>query len=141
MRTVEYPDLSSQPRAPSAGEIPTINYMVEKFIYNQQSNNYKCPQGATLTTNGSWYTKDHTSKTLKNSTLYKFQQFKTSACKSCPVKHLCTRNKIGRIIDRSEYQSTVDRNNSRIIAEKERYLLRQQIVEHPFGTIKRAWGY
>ena len=57
------------------------------------------------------------------------------------MKQFCTRNERGRIIDRSEYQETVDRNNARVINEKERYLLRQQIVEHPFGTIKRAWGY
>ena len=121
--------------------IPTPEYFSEKFSYNKESQTYNCPAGKTLTTNGSWYTKDHTAKTRKNSTKYHFQQFKTSACKNCSVKHFCTKNKIGRIIDRSEYQDTVDKNNARIIHEKERYLLRQQIVEHPFGTIKRAWGY
>ncbi|MEO5572060.1 MAG: transposase [Bacteroidia bacterium] len=62
-------------------------------------------------------------------------------CKTCPVRHLCTKNAIGRIIYRTQYQDTMDRNNARMINQKERYLRRQQIIEHPFGTIKRAWGY
>ena len=122
-------------------DVPTSDYFSEKFKYNKESHTYTCPQGETLKTNGSFYTKDHTAKTRKNSTKYLFQQFKTKACKSCSVKQICTKNKNGRIIDRSQYQDTIDRNNARIVNEKERYLLRQQIVEHPFGTIKRAWGY
>lgn len=131
----------ANPERTSAGEVPTPDYMVEKFIYTKESHTYTCPQGETLTTNASWYTKDHTAKTRRKSTKYLFQQFKTKACKTCPVKHLCTKNAIGRIIDRSQYQDTVDRNNARMINQKERYLRRQQIIEHPFGTIKRAWGY
>jgi IS5 family transposase len=55
--------------------------------------------------------------------------------------HLCTANKLGRLIERSQYAEAVEENLKRVKEHKEKYLRRQQIVEHPFGTIKRAWGY
>jgi hypothetical protein len=60
------------------------------------------------------------------------------------VKSLCTRNKNpclpdrqGRLIERSQYAPAVEANTKRIHLEKEKYLQRQEIVEHPFGNIKR----
>ncbi|MBL0248746.1 MAG: transposase [Sphingobacteriales bacterium] len=47
----------------------------------------------------------------------------------------------GRLIERSEYQQYVDINKKNIEKNKNLYKLRQQIVEHPYGTIKRQWGY
>lgn len=35
----------------------------------------------------------------------------------------------------------IRRNNQRVIEQKEIYRRRQAIIEHPFGTIKRARGY
>lgn len=47
----------------------------------------------------------------------------------------------GRIIQRSLYQEAVDLNNQRVMQEKEKYRKRQEMVEHPFGIVKRQWGY
>ncbi len=44
-------------------------------------------------------------------------------------------------LERSEYAEAVEQNQKRIQRHPEVYLRRQQIVEHPFGTIKRWWGY
>lgn len=55
--------------------------------------------------------------------------------------HLCTVLKRGRVIERSQYAEAVDANNKRVKEHKDKYLRRQQIVEHPFGTIKRWWAY
>jgi len=46
-----------------------------------------------------------------------------------------------RIIHRSEYQNAVDLNNNNIKRNPQYYKRRQAIVEHPFGTIKRHFGY
>ena len=35
----------------------------------------------------------------------------------------------------------MDENNKRVNEQADLYKRRQAIVEHPFGTIKRAWGY
>ena len=46
-----------------------------------------------------------------------------------------------RATERSEYQDAVDENNKRTDENMPVYKIRQQITEHPFGTIKRSWGY
>ena len=117
--------------------IPTPEYYGEHFIYNTDNDTYTCPQGQTMTTNGSWY-----KKVNRNSTSL-VRHFKTKACRECPVCHLCTSSpkQRGRVIERSQYQQAVDENNNRVYTEKEKYRRRQQIVEHPFGVIKRQWGY
>lgn len=47
----------------------------------------------------------------------------------------------GKAIERSEYEEYVQANAVRVKAEREKYRRRQAIVEHPFGTLKRSWGY
>jgi hypothetical protein len=44
------------------------------------------------------------------------------------------------LIERSQYQESVDANNLRVRNEKEKYRLRQTMAEHPFGVVKRQWG-
>jgi len=131
-------------------EQPTVKhleneYLVENFKYNPDNDTYTCPIGETLRSNGNWYHKTHNSekkkKTRKNITNYRIKQYKTPACKTCPLMEKCTKNKAGRMIERSEHQGTVERNNQRLFTNKELYRRRQAIVEHPFGTIKRAWGF
>jgi transposase len=120
-------------------------FLVENFTYDKENDTYTCPNGEILRTNGNWYNKNHDSekrkKTRKNTTNYRLKQYKTTACKSCHLKEQCTKIKTGRMIERSEHQDVVDRNNQRLHVQKELYRRRQAIVEHPFGTIKRAWGF
>lgn len=118
-------------------------YLVENFTYNKKDDTYICPQGHILRTNGKYYNKTHSHKDRKNSLQTKIKQYKTPHCKTCPVINQCTKNTRGRgrVIERNEHQDSVDRNNYRINNQRELYNRRQQICEHPFGTIKRAWGY
>ena len=67
--------------------------------------------------------------------------YKTKACINCSLRKKCTQNKKGRVIKRSEYQDTIYENNSRVIQSHDYYKLRQQIIEHPFGVLKRQWGF
>ena len=61
---------------------------------------------------------------------------------SCPVYDLSTRskNKRGRVIERLVYIHLLEKNKQRMNTI-EIYRQRQAIVEHPFGIIKRQWGY
>ena len=77
----------------------------------------------------------------KNASPNLAKHYKSKACRSCPVKALCTANKAGRLIVRSEHAPAIEANNRRVDRRKEAYRKRQAIVEHPFGTIKRSWGY
>jgi transposase len=111
-------------------------FLAESFQYHKSSDTYTCPAGATLTTLGTL----HHKKGEANETSYRFKTYRTKACKTCPLKHQCT--KLGkRIIQRSEYQDAVDTNDNNIKKNPQYYKRRQAICEHPFGTIKRQWGY
>ncbi len=57
------------------------------------------------------------------------------------MKDLCSKAKYGKGIQRSEYQEYINQNKQRIENNKDYYRKRQTIVEHPYGTIKRQWGF
>ena len=115
----------------------TPNYMIDKFTYNASTDTYTCPQGETLKTKGTWHSKSRDGKES-----YKFKKYRTPACASCPVRHLCTGRKDGgRELDRSEFADTTEANTKRYEANAKLYRSRQEINEHIFGTIKRKWGY
>ena len=119
----------------TASHAPDWNYDIEHFIYNQQEDHYTCPEGQTLSTNGKWYTKDRKASSVK------VKHYKTGKCLNCSVFVQCTKNKDGRLIERSQYQSNIDSNARRMEQNKQTYKRRQAIVEHPFGIIKRQWGF
>jgi hypothetical protein len=62
------------------------------------------------------------------------------ACINCSVRHLCTNGKARIIKDRpyEKYARIVDK---RTRENAETYRQRKQLVEHPWGTVKRSWGY
>jgi transposase len=107
----------------------------DHFTYNKETDTYSCSQGQILTTNGTWYT------SKKDNRIVRFKQYRTPGCKDCPLKSTCTTRVDGRRIERNQYQDWVDLNNKRVDENKALYKRRQAIVEHPFGTIKRSWGY
>lgn len=115
-----------------ASQAPDPNYNSEHFIYNKQKDSYTCPQGHLLKSNGSTYKGRN----------YRFKQYKTKACKNCPVRNLCTTSIAnGKVIQRSEFQQYIEQNAKRVLLNPEAYKKRQAIVEHPYGTMKRQWGF
>jgi len=114
---------------------PDERYNFDQFIYNQQQDCYTCPQQQTLTTNGNWYQKS------KQRYIYFVKHYKTKSCATCPALALCTKNKKGRLLERSENQPYIEQNKKNIEANTKTYKKRQAIVEHPYGIIKRQWGF
>ena len=45
------------------------------------------------------------------------------------------------MIERSEHAPYIEQNKQNIEADPQTYKRRQAIVEHPYGTIKRQWGF
>ncbi|MFZ2897507.1 MAG: IS1182 family transposase [Saprospiraceae bacterium] len=115
-------------------------FTTDKFEYVPQGHYYICPQGYELHTNGQWYERKN-SRSPAPEVQYRIQQFKTPACMSCPVRSQCTKAKYGRMIERSEFQDATDANDKRVRERRDYYSKRQAIVEHPFGTVKRQWGF
>lgn len=118
-----------------ASHAPDISFDVEHFEYNKERDEYTCPAGNVLTTNGRWYNK------ASGKTINKVKHYKTKACLTCHLFEKCTRNKSGRFIERSEHMDLIDANKKRLQQNMELYRKRQAIVEHPFGVIKRQWDF
>ena len=124
------------PGIPSSSQAPNHEYNFEHFKYDGQSDTYSCPQGEVLRTNGTWY-KEHN----RRDNIIIFKQYKTRSCKLCPVHSQCTRSKDGRVLSRSTFAEYYDRNRKTYQEKEHLYKRRQAIVEHPFGTMKRQWGF
>lgn len=112
---------------------PDTCYNVERFVYDPDADTYTCPEAKVLHTNGQWY--------VKSNHGYQVKHYKTAACSTCPAFTLCTKNKNGRLIERSEYQDYVEQNRRNIEKDPTTYKKRQAIIEHTYGIIKRQWGF
>jgi radical SAM protein with 4Fe4S-binding SPASM domain len=117
---------------------PDEAYNYAYFKYDETGDTYTCPQQQVLTTNGNWYQKN---KERKERYINTIKHYKTNACLVCPVRELCTKNQKGRVIERSVYADSIEINRLNIEAAPLIYKKRQSIVEHPYGTIKRQWGF
>jgi transposase len=100
----------------------------ELFVYDPETDAYTCPAGATLAFRFDTIEKER-----------HIRYYKTSACRQCPLKDKCTRNKEGRRITRWVDEHIIEETQARVQAHPEIMQQRQQLVEHPFGTIKFWW--
>jgi transposase len=114
---------------------PDLAFDLEYFKYEKVTDSYTCPANETMTTNGNWYAKKN------GKSITQVRHYKTSACLSCALFKKCTKNAKGRLIERSEYADLIYENKVRIENNYEIYRRRQAIVEHPYGVIKRQWGF
>ncbi|MGA2408714.1 MAG: transposase, partial [Bacteroidales bacterium] len=57
------------------------------------------------------------------------------------VHSQCTRSKKGRILSRTTFTEYYELNRKTYLEKEHLYKRRQVIVEHPYGTIKRQWGF
>jgi hypothetical protein len=124
------------PDVPSTSQAPNHDYNFEHFKYDKESDNYTCPHGEKLITNGRWYKEQN-----RRDNIIIFKQYKTRSCKSCPVHSQCTRSKAGRVLSRSTFAEYYERNRKNFHEKEHLYKRRQTIVEHPYGTLKRQWGF
>jgi len=91
-----------------ASHAPDHAFDVEYFEYSKESDEYTCPAGKKLTTNGNWYNK------ASGKTINRVKHYKTTACLSCPLFSRCTVNKKGRLIERSEHMDLIEANKARL---------------------------
>jgi transposase len=67
--------------------------------------------------------------------------YRASGCNQCALKTKCTRNKANRTITREEDEHLMEQMAERMAQAPDKIKQRKALVEHPFGTIKRALGY
>ena len=95
------------------------------FKYNRETDEYICPMG-------------HVMKRWKGKTA---TYTNAKACKECPNRDKCTKSSHGRTILRNEHEDIIEEAINRYKENSELYRMRQQLVEHPFGTMKRILGF
>lgn len=106
-------------------------FYANKFKYDKKEDVYICPANQKLYPSRlRWAAKVQTRD---------YNNYK--ACRECELKDKCTTSKKGRTISRKLDQETLDRVDKRTKKNLELYKKRQMIVEHPFGTIKRGFGF
>ena len=119
----------SSPKAHSSHNNGLFDMQI--FDYNKENDTYTCPAGALMQRSGKIYKKRN----------HRVKRYYTKACDGCRLREKCTRNKMGRFIERSIYQEALEENQKRVKQNPEYYRMRQQITEHQFGTLKRQWGF
>jgi hypothetical protein len=119
------------PRQKFTGNIENAEFQSDKFKYDEEQDVYICPAGQTL----------YPGK-IREVREVKYQVYKNNrACNQCELKDKCSKSSKGRTIYRNIEQKRLDEIERRTKVNKQLYQQRQMIVEHPFGTIKRIWGF
>ena len=101
-----------------------------QFRYDAAKDVYVCPAKQELTYRTSTFELGR-----------ELRYYRASGCQHCALKAQCTRNKANRRISREANEHLMEQMAARLKAQPEKFRLRKSLVEHPFGTIKRAFGY
>ena len=98
----------------------------DDFHYDNQNDTYICPARETLT---------FRFQTTEQKRPVRY--YETNACRECPLRTQCTRNKRNRRITRHADETVLEQMHRRVLARPDILARRKTIVEHVFGTIKR----
>jgi IS5 family transposase len=97
----------------------------EEFIYDKDTDSYTCPAGQILR----FSAEDKCYMRYRN----------VKACNKCALKSLCTKGN-RKDICRHVHEEHAEQNDSDFEENTALYRTRQELSEHPFGTIKRTMG-
>jgi transposase len=100
----------------------------DDFIYDAQSDEYRCPAGSRLI----W-------RFAREENGHLINRYWSSDCPRCPIKAQCTPSKYRRV-SRWEHEVTLEAMQSRLDKNPKAMRMRRQTVEHPFGTFKDWMG-
>jgi len=125
MNTLGIKAVVSRQRPSNPKDQPAMLH-TENFKYDKDADLYTCPTGQILHA--------HSKKTAKRRSY-----FNKEACSACPHKDACTRGKNNyRCVSRGQYAEVYEEADKVFQENLELYKQRQQLVEHPFGTIKHT---
>lgn len=114
-------------RNADGGKQVDSSFYKRKFTYDKEKDAYICPAGNVLNL---WATYDARGEKL----------YRTEKCNSCEHRIKCTTHKRGRIVTRRRNEEIMEDNRMRVKDNMDMINIRKELVEHPFGTIKRAFN-
>lgn len=116
------------PKSITSGAKADGRFDKEDFVYDPESNEYRCPAGQRLV----WRF-----ATIESG--LKLHCYWSSHCQRCAVKEQCTPSHARRV-RRWEHESVLAAMQTRLDHAPEIMRIRRQTVKHPFGTIKSWMG-
>ncbi len=110
-------------------------YRADHFVYDAVTDKFICPEGNSLPR-----------VTSPKGVMMNGKRvwiYRGGSCDRCPQGVLCTRNPQGRTITVREHHEVIESFRVKMRTEpyKKRIRQRKEICEHPFGTLKRTFGY
>src|SRR2546421_158573 len=115
------------PRPETVNPKGTQYFSRDQFSYDRESDNWRCPAGATL----SLFKTSHTQKK---------KEYTSRACGTCALKPQCTKA-AQRVIVRDFYEDAREAMHRRASAHPSWMKHRRGMGGQPFGTMKRLMGY
>lgn len=138
-RVVVSPDAENKKSKNNSDEktVSSEKYQQEDFNYNKEKDVYICPEGNEL---------EKTNENVfldKNGREVNAYKCKPEICNSCLQKQYCSKGTNGRKLLVSANKDLMQSYNETLKTKKNKHLIskRKELVEHPFGTIKRNFGY
>ena len=129
-RCVEHGITPFIPKSDTSANSARGLYGKSQFKYDATKDVYICPAGATLTYRFATIELDR-----------ELKYYRAGKCQQCDLKSRCTRNKANRTITREANEHLMEAMAARMQAQPDKFKLRKTLAEHPFGTIKRYFGY
>lgn len=118
-------------KVPARTKVPAPAYYHDRFVYDPATDSFRCPAGHTL---HRWTV--HPKSDGRRTFIYR-----TTGCRECSVRTLCTTSPRGRYVYRWEYEDVLNRLKERLARSPDTVKRRKAIVEHPFGTLKGGWNF
>lgn len=118
----------------SQGQTLSNPYHKDKFIYDVNTNSYKCPNGQIL---------KFVKRKKARQVITLIYRSTGKICRKCPSFGICTRNKIyGRELQVGLYDAEIKRHREwmKTAEARETYKHRKEIIEPSFGIIKEVMG-
>ena len=137
-------DLSEPVPVDQIEKLPTktikgeTRFYKQAFVYDAETNVYRCPAGEALT-HSSAYTTTQAGKKIHRQRYRALEE----ACASCSLASQCLRGKAKfRQIDRGEHEDAIDRQVEKMKQPQssEKYSRRRHAGERPFAVIKQVFG-
>jgi transposase len=129
-RCVEHGITPFIPKSDTSANTKLGLYGKSQFKYDAMKDVYECPAGAVLTYRFSTCELGR-----------ELQYYRAKGCKTCALKSRCTRNQGNRTITREANEHLMEAMAQRMRQQPAKFKLRKTLAEHPFGTIKRWFGY
>ena len=114
--------------------LPQRGFENTDFDYIVEEDEYECPAGKRLRKVGGM------KKDKNNRDVF---EYICGDCKDCLDHEKCTSSKRGRMLKVSAHADEIKEYKARVKNKENKKLLlrRKEMVEHPFGTFKRNWGF